>query len=220
MSRPHVVAVLAMSLDGKIATRDRDEAGFSSRADRRHLNELRARADAIVAGAGTIRATDQSLRVRPASLLGGRPEPLRAVVSRLCLLSPDLKVFGPGPRTVLFTTEAASAGARRALEGRADVRVSPAGQVQAATIVSTLAAMGAGRIQVEGGGELLWSFAEEDLLDALHVTVCPVLIGGSTAPTPVGGEGFEPGQLRGARLIDCRREGDEVFLEYGFHRPA
>jgi 5-amino-6-(5-phosphoribosylamino)uracil reductase len=219
MPRPHVVAVLAMSLDGKIATAERDDAAFSSRADRRHLNSLRARADAIVAGAGTLRATDQSLRVTPKSLLGSRPEPARAVVSRLCLLSPDLKVFGPGPRTLVFTTTAASPGARKALEGRAEMHVTSGSAVSAREIVDVLGRSGAGRIQVEGGGELVWTFAAEDLLDEMHLTVCPVLIGGNTAPTPAGGDGFPPDLLRKARLESCRRDGDEVFLSWSFPRP-
>ncbi|MCC6741252.1 MAG: dihydrofolate reductase family protein, partial [Planctomycetia bacterium] len=70
--------------------------------------------------------------------------------------------------------------------------------------------------QVEGGGELIWTFLEEDLLDEIRVTVCPVAVGGNTAPTPAGGAGFEAPALRKARLLDLRREGDELFLHYSF----
>jgi riboflavin-specific deaminase-like protein len=216
MPRPHVLAVVAMSLDGKIATRDRESASFSSNADRRHLNALRAEADALVAGAGTIRASDTPMRVSPRSLLKGRPEPARAVVSRLCLLSPDLKVFGPGPRALVFTTGVASPGARKALDGAAELIMARGMHVTAREIVETLAERGVRRIQVEGGGELIWTFAEEGLLDEMHVTVCPALIGGRTAPSPAGGEGFSPEEIRGATLAGFRRAGDEVYLKYVF----
>lgn len=216
MPRPQIHAVVAMSLDGKIATRDRDDAAFSSRADRRFLNELRAKADALVVGAGTVRAVDPPMRVSPRSLLKGRPEPVRAVVSTLCLLSADLKVFGGGGKAKVYTTPLASAGARKALESVAEVRLSRGDRVTAREIVDDLAAGGAKTIQVEGGGELIWSFLEDDLLDEIHVTLCPVAIGGNTAPTPAGGEGFDAQSLKKARLLDLRREGDEVFLHYSF----
>ncbi|MEK7468416.1 MAG: dihydrofolate reductase family protein [Planctomycetota bacterium] len=216
MPRPFTTAIVAMSLDGKIATRDRDDTAFSSRADRRFLNEKRAQSDALVVGAGTVRAGDPPMRVSPRSLLKDRPEPLRAVVSRLCLLSPDLMVFGPGSKTLVFTCEDASPGARKALSGAAEVRVSKGSVVRAAEVLEALGALGAKRVLVEGGGELIWAFLEEDLLDEIHVTLCPVAIGGQTAPTPAGGAGFDAASLKRAKLIDVRREGDELFLHYSF----
>ena len=216
MPRPFATAIVAMSLDGKIATRDRDDTTFSSRADRRFLNEKRAQSDALVVGAGTVRAGDPPMRVSPRALLKGRPEPLRAVVSRLCLLSPDLKVFGAGPKTLVFTCEDASPGARKAIAGVADVRVSSGSVVRAAEVLGALGKLGAKRVLVEGGGELIWAFLEEDLLDEIHVTLCPVAIGGQTAPTPVGGAGFDAASLKRAKMIDERRVGDELFLHYSF----
>lgn len=213
MPRPTVHGVVAMSLDGKIATRDRVDVTLSSRADRRFLNELRAKSDALVAGAGTIRAVDPPMRVSPRSLIR-KKEPIRAVVTRTCLLSPDLRVFGPGPKTLLFTSEYASPAARKALETVADVRVSRGIDVAAREVVTSLAGLGARRIQVEGGGELMWSFLAEDLLDELYVTLCPLVIGGRGAPTPVDGEGLDDLTLRRAKLVSCRRAGGELFLRY------
>lgn len=201
-----------MSLDGKIATRDRDDASFSSRADRRFLNEMRAKADALVVGAGTVRASDPPMRVSPRSILDGRAEPRRAVVSTLCLLAADLKVFGKGPRTTVFTTNVASPGARKALEAVAEVKVAKGDRVTAAEILEEFAGLKC--VQVEGGGELIWTFLEEDLLDEIHITLCPVVVGGNTAPTPAGGEGFDFASMKRARLVSSRREGDEIFLSY------
>jgi riboflavin-specific deaminase-like protein len=216
MPRPFTAAIVAMSLDGKIATRDRDDTAFSSRADRRFLNEKRAQFDALVVGAGTVRAGDPPMRVSPRSILKGRPEPIRAVVSRLCLLSADLKVFGEGPKTLVFTCEDASPGARKAIASVADVRVSKGSVVRAADVLAALGKLGAKRVLVEGGGELIWAFLEEDLLDEMHVTLCPVAIGGQSAPTPAGGAGFDAASLKQAKLVDMRREGDELFLHYSF----
>jgi len=214
MPRPTVTGIVAMTLDGKIATRDRDDATFSSPADRRLLNETAARADAVVTGAATVRALDPTLRVTPRSLLRGRPEPLRAILSRSGLLGPDLRIFGPGPKTVVFTSEYASPAARRALEAVTDVRVSKGIDVTAKDVVEGLAAGGARKILVEGGGEVLWTFISQDLLDELLVTVCPVIAGGRSAPTPVDGEGFEASALRRAKLVSCRRRAGELFLRY------
>ena len=53
-----------------------------------------------------------------------------------------------------------------------------------------------------------------DLLDALHLTICPVLIGGRNAPTPLDGAGLRIADRRGLRLAALERVGDELFLRY------
>jgi 5-amino-6-(5-phosphoribosylamino)uracil reductase len=83
-------------------------------------------------------------------------------------------------------------------------------------VLEALGKLGAKRVQVEGGGELIWSFLEEDLLDEIHVTLCPVAIGGQGAPTPAGGAGFDAASLKRAKLLEARREHDEMFLHYSF----
>ena len=75
------------------------------------------------------------------------------------------------------------------------------------------------RLLVMGGGELVASLLSEHLIDELHLTVCPLLIGGKTAPTPVGGLGFSLPNTPQLKLESAYTEGEEVFLHYTVRRP-
>jgi riboflavin biosynthesis pyrimidine reductase len=69
------------------------------------------------------------------------------------------------------------------------------------------------RLLVEGGGEVFAVFLEAGLVDEVHLTVTPYLIGGRRAPTLFDGAGIS-GDLPRLRLDVCRREGQEVYLRY------
>ena len=70
------------------------------------------------------------------------------------------------------------------------------------------------RLLVMGGGELVASLLSEGFIDELYLTICPLLIGGKTAPTPVGGLGFVLPRTPQLKLISSKTVGDEVFLHY------
>lgn len=211
----------AASLDGKIAPVGPGRVTFPSRADRAHLFALRDQAQAILVGAGTLRAEDPPLlpdaaRRAAREAAGLRADPLRVVVSG----SLDLPLRGralaprPGAPVVLLASEEAPAervqAARQAghevlLRGRGGVDL-------AAALAELERTHGASGVLCEGGGALNASLLAADLADELWLTVCPVVLGGASAPTPVDGPGLP--LPRRARLREVRREGDELFLRY------
>ena len=69
-------------------------------------------------------------------------------------------------------------------------------------------------------GAINASFLAGDLVDELALTLCPVILGGAAAPTPVEGEGFDRDSLRRARLDSVEQKGGELFLRYSFHRSG
>jgi 5-amino-6-(5-phosphoribosylamino)uracil reductase len=74
--------------------------------------------------------------------------------------------------------------------------------------------LGIKRLGILGGGELVASLLAADLIDEVWLTVCPLLLGGATAPTPVGGEGFPSKLARRLELLDVETIEQEVYLHY------
>ena len=215
-----VTICVATSLDGKIATARRDPVTFTSRADRAHLHEQRNWADAILIGAASIRAEDPPLLPTAAARAKrtGRPLPVRAVVSGSLDL-PDGRALRAedGSPVIVFTTNGPDAEKKAALERRGYKVVSceTDGAIDLAWALSHLAdAHGVETLLCEGGGVLNAAMLAAGLVDTLTLTLCPVLIGGADAPTPVDGEGFSLEDLPNATLISCEPRGDEVFLCY------
>ena len=223
MRVPEVSANFALSLDGKIATRTKGATRFTSDLDRRHMLELRAQADAILVGRGTLEADDMPLRLpsrrlRAARLREGKSaEPLRVIFSNSGRLRKNLRLFREGAPIVVFTTRSIPDSVRRWLDDAADVRIEPrANRVDPRRALVVLARdYGVRSVLCEGGGELFRSLVEDGLVSKLHITFAPLVIGGAEAPTLLGPA--RTSLLRRSiplRLESFRSEGDEGFATY------
>lgn len=219
-----------MSADGKIDSAAHEGAGFSSRLDRARMDEVRAQADALVVGAGTVRAEDPPLHVRDPALRHARANAGRAadlvvvVVSRTGALPPSARFLRePAQARILAVPPGVEDAALEPLSahtGTGALEVFRAGgeDVDIAALVAMLAARGCRTVLVEGGGELVSAFLDADLLDELRLTLCPTLIGGAGAPTPVGGAARRLADRRLLQLREVEHAGDELFLRYEIHR--
>jgi 5-amino-6-(5-phosphoribosylamino)uracil reductase len=219
--RPWVVVVLAMSADGKIADRDRSPARFGSERDRGHLETQMAGVDGVLFGAGTLRAYGTTLPVTNPELLQqrrsqGKPEqPVHVVVSRSGKLDPNLRFFRQGVPRWLLTS---ATGSQR-WQGEAafeQVIVVPDGDdgLNGAIALANLYQMGLKRLAVTGGGKLVASLMAIGAIDELWLTVCPLLLGGVTAPTPVEGSGLLVAIAPRLNLLSVEQIENEVFLHY------
>ena len=227
---PYISINMSMSLDGKITTVSREPAQFTSRMDKHLLLELRARADAVMAGAGTVAADTMSLgipdrRLQCLRLRRGKPaQPVRVVISgRLKTLSPDLKVFRKKASPLVIFCSALAPKARRKLFSRhAIVVVCGKRRVNLQKACFLLAHdFGVRRLHVEGGAELNGSLLDADLVDELDLTLAGVVFGGRPAPTILEGEGRA--FIRDApamKLVSVRQVGSEVFLRYVRRRSS
>jgi 2,5-diamino-6-(ribosylamino)-4(3H)-pyrimidinone 5'-phosphate reductase len=218
MDRPFVLVNMASTLDGKITSAAREYPRFTSPNDRLRMDRLRAGADAIVVGAGTLRADDPLLHVRDPELARqrearGKGGLLKVVVTASARIDPRSRFFGEsdGGARILATVEDAPSERLAPLAGRAEIWRLGRGRVDLPELCRRLRERGVERLLLEGGGALNWDFLHADLVDEIHVTIAPCLLGGREAPTLLEGQGFPMGAQRRLRLVECEREGDELF---------
>ena len=190
--RPYVLAKWAMTLDGKIATRTGDSKWISNKASGRRVHELRGRVDAILVGVGTALADDPQLTARPP----GPRTATRVVLDSRCRL-PLMSQLATTARivpTLVATTAAAPEDAAGALaaQGCEVLRLPDAnGRPDVRALLAELGRRRMTNLLVEGGGAVLGSFFDANVIDEVHVFIAPRLAGGAAAPTPVGGLGVE-----------------------------
>lgn len=169
-NQPCVIAQLGQSLDGRIATVSGESRGIGGAAALDHLHRLRAAADAVIVGVGTVEADDPSLTVRRVE---GK-NPLRVVIDPSGRMSRDARCLKGENVGCLVITSVESAWP----EGVEVLRLpAPGGQIAPLDIITALAARGHHRLLVEGGARTISHFIDADCIDRLHLMVSPILIG-------------------------------------------
>lgn len=213
-----------MTADGKIASANRAVTHFGSPRDLRHLYELRATADAILCGARTVEQSHTTLgnggeSHRRRRLRNGLAEyPVRVVVSGSGTISPTAEIwakrFSP---IVVLTTKAASTRRAKHLRKLADhVWVSGTHEIDFSAAFSQLRTeFGVQRLLCEGGGAVNDALFRANLVDEIHLTICPLILGGRNAPTISDGVGVARlAEAARFELRSVRKHGNELFLVY------
>jgi len=219
--RPRVLINFAVSLDGKInpAPARRRGAFVMSRGkeDWRRMRVLREEADAILIGASNLRADDPGLTLEPDERerrrAAGRPVPARVVVTRRGEgIRPDAKIFDRsigGPAYVVHPA-IMPASTRAALSAVAELVEMGTNDVPMDALLAWMRDhLGAGTVLCEGGGVLVADLFAARAVDELYLTVVPRILGGVAAPTLVAGDGFDPDQIKDAKLVSVERIGEE-----------
>jgi riboflavin-specific deaminase-like protein len=220
--RPFVSVNFAQTWDAKIATRNYSPSLFSSPTDKHRLLEIRASADAVLVGAKTLAADRMTLglpdsTLQEARLRAGKPAfPLRVIATSSGVLSPQLRVFqSEGAPIVVFSTQRMPIQTRTALEQRAHLHLSDGSQVDLPDLLRTLRTRYCvAHLVCEGGPSLLRSLLERNLVDQLHLTLCPRLFGGAGAPTLTGRAGNFLPVSRQLKLATMQVQDGECFLSY------
>ncbi|WP_165067396.1 RibD family protein [Paludisphaera rhizosphaerae] len=223
--RPFIAMNAAISIDGKLTTADRDLHGFGGPEDRALMEDLRAEADAVMIGAGTLREEDPPLTIKAVEKVAhrrdaGKPDqPDGVIVSR----SLDFPVKGsrffetPGVRRFVVCGDDAPKDRVEGLKGAAEViAVSTAsGDLDLEQAVAELGERGMRHLLLEGGGSLNFAMIAAGLVDRIHLTICPLVFGGDKAPTAFGGAGF-PGASVRPLVLESVRQGasGRLFLSY------
>lgn len=210
-----------MSVDGKIADMTRSPARFGSKADKHHLEAQIAQADGVLFGAGTLRTYGTTLPITSTELLEQRqqqnqpPQPIHIVCSQSGILQPNLRFFQQKvPRWLLTTKKGAQIWSGTSEFERVLVAETQADSIDWGEAFASFYQHGMRRLAVLGGGQLIAALTELDVIDELHLTICPLILGGRDAPTLVEGNGFSEALAPRLELVSMRSQDHELFLHY------
>jgi diaminohydroxyphosphoribosylaminopyrimidine deaminase / 5-amino-6-(5-phosphoribosylamino)uracil reductase len=207
--RPFVHLKLAVSLDGKIATRTGDSRWIADEEARARGHELRHQYDAILVGSGTVLADDPLLTDR-----SGRPRrrPLvRVVLDDRLRLPNDYQLSQTARESpvLLFTSSDVDSGSKLQQLGVELLRI----ERGARNLEAMLTQLGERQIQsvlIEGGGQVAGAFLDAGFVDKVTFFIAPMIIGGLEAPAAVAGSGAsrikDAFQLQGVQMIQRGRD--------------
>jgi riboflavin-specific deaminase-like protein len=220
--RPFVAATFAMTVDGKITTREYSPIDFTSRDDKQHLLRQRALGDAVLIGHSTLKADNVRLGLPKGELQeeriarGQTPSPLRVIVSNQGRIDISLKIFQSEiAPIVIFSTTRMPKPFQKMLADKATLFLTKDRYVDLAQMLQKLRSeFGVQSVACEGGAALFRSLLHLGLVDQLNLTIAPYLFGGAGAPTLTGvTKEFLPASVH-CSLAEMRTVGDECFLTY------
>jgi len=192
---PYVVIKMAMTADGKIATRTGDSKWVSGEKSRKLVHKMRDDFDAVMVGANTVKTDNPRLTARTK---GGR-DPIRIIIDSDLCLDPNSKFMKNGKGKIVIATSPLapkqkirkfeSLGARVLVCGKRNGENS--GEVELNKLMRKLGKLGIQSILLEGGSELNGSAIEAGIVDKIYFFIAPKIIGGRDAKGPIGGKGIE-----------------------------
>ncbi len=192
---PFVSVKFAMSLDGKIATNTGDSKWVTGEESRNFVQQMRRETDAVLVGLNTILADDPQLTTRDLDSNPLPSQPLRVVVDSHCRIPPTARILKQPGTTLIATLENPPKSQTDQLGGSGtEILPFPAsqdGRVSLEPLFAELGRRDVVSLLAEGGGTLLGSLFDGDLVDKVFAFIAPSVIGGATAASPVEGQGAE-----------------------------
>jgi diaminohydroxyphosphoribosylaminopyrimidine deaminase/5-amino-6-(5-phosphoribosylamino)uracil reductase len=215
--RPYFHLKVAQTLDGKIAPSKASQEWISSRESRTLVHKWRSEYDAILVGAGTIRADDPLLTTR---LIRGR-NPDVVILDGNCSVPVQAQVFKAGTKRRIFVCVHGNVLLQkkekiRRLMQRGVTILSFSGRenINLKVLASELYKQNIGSVLVEGGQDVFTQFLQSDLVDEMSMFISPKLMHGGISLSRDGDGRSAPG--RKAELVTIRTVGDDVLVHCTF----
>ena len=211
--RPRVIFSAAITLDGKLASRNGDSK-LSSKIDKIRVHKLRSKVDAILIGKNTVKIDDPLLSVHNIK----KKNPIRIILDSNATISTSsriLKTCSKIPTVIVVTKKAQKKNLQKLEKFPVQIVVCGNNTVSIKKLLVTLKKKGIKNILVEGGGTTNWAFVKENLVDEAIITITPYLVGGIAATTLVDGDGFSTitKSIR-LKLKNVKKMKNEVVLHY------
>jgi diaminohydroxyphosphoribosylaminopyrimidine deaminase/5-amino-6-(5-phosphoribosylamino)uracil reductase len=216
---PFVILKTAMSMDGKTATATGDSKYITGLPSRRLVHVLRTYVDAMMVGVSTVIIDDPMLTVRDVgdeNITKRDPKKIILDANADIPLNSYILKHEPEKTIVVAGKGAAKNKLEKIRKTGANVLIAETkkGQVDLKKLLVELGEDNITSIMIESGGTLAASALKEGIVDKVMFFVAPILIGGKTAPTPVGGDGFKKlSQAIKLHDTDIKMIGNDVLIE-------
>lgn len=210
-----------MSLDGKISNYKKEQINITTDGDKEMLYENRIIADAVMVGGNTLLQDDPKLLVKTKERqkkrvkLGKTPEPIKVgVISN----GDNIKINGDFLKAdnalkIIFTTEQTSKKKIEKLKQKASVYILGKNTVNLNKAVNILYNLGIRKLMVEGGGTLIFSLLEKELVDEINLKIGNLLVGGKDSVTFVGGKGFSKSNVKKVKFVKIIKKPNCLILK-------
>ncbi|SOD74913.1 5-amino-6-(5-phosphoribosylamino)uracil reductase [Jatrophihabitans sp. GAS493] len=226
--RPYILLSCGVSIDGYLDSATVKRLTLSNEADLDRVDEVRARSDAILVGATTVRNDNCRLLVRSPARRAERvarglsASPLKVTLTRSAELDPASNFFTCGDvEKLVYCPRAVLGQARDRFGSVATVVDGGCGpDVDLRAVSADLLSRGVTRLMVEGGGTILTQFLAAALADELQLVVAPLFVGDSRARRFVNDGHFRWNETDRANLLEVRQIGDVVLLRYALSARA
>lgn len=185
---PFVAMKYAMTMDGKIATVNGDSKWITGEVARHHVQTLRRKYSAIMAGVDTIIADDAMLNCR----IEENVDPIRVICDsrlRIPMTSQIIKTAKEIPTIIAYTKAEGTQIQKLETTGVELLKCGDSGHVNLSLLMKKLGEKKIDSVLVEGGGTIHGSLLQEKLVNRIYAYVAPKIIGGRDAKSPVEGEG-------------------------------
>ena len=221
MRRPYVLLSVATSIDGYIDDTSSQRLILSNSDDFDRVDSVRADSDAILIGAGTLRADNPRLLVnseqrRAERVARGLPAyPLKITVTASGNLEREAKFWHHGGKKLAYSTDTGAKNLRERLAGLDSVEVVSLGEhLDFGRMLDDLGKREINKLMVEGGGQIHTALLSQGLADEIHLAIAPTLVGQSDAPRFLTPASYPGGPTRRMALTEARTIGDVVLLRY------
>jgi 2,5-diamino-6-(ribosylamino)-4(3H)-pyrimidinone 5'-phosphate reductase len=204
-----------MSADGKIASPQGKQIRISSDKDIKRMYNLRNNSDAVLVGINTVLSDDPKLTVKE-KYVKNPNNPVRIVLDSNCRTPVDSKVVNDKSKTFIVVKKGINCVKK--YDFNVEIvfcETNKDGLIDLKYLMKKLSQKEINTLMVEGGGEVIWSFLKEKLVDDLYVYVAPMIIGGKKTPTIAAGEGIKDiDDIIKLEIVESLRLGEGFLFHY------
>lgn len=206
---------MAMTLDGKVARPDGRWYGLSSQNDKQQMDIYRSNSDAIIVGKNSILNDNPVIKIR---YVENTINPRPVILIQKGTVTKDKKIFEESDHVPLvICCKKNKKEVEESLRNFADIHALDSEEIDPKKVMGILSRQGYERILLEGGPKLNYSFLKQGLVNRIHLTIVPFIVGQRSLPNFVDGEKELPDfSSPHWTLVDNKTRGDEIFLTYEY----